>query len=414
MQLTLRTSGGFAFRRPGVGRECEARPDGQTYNRPTATSESLSNHPRRILAMCLGGIGDTVLAFAALRDLRRLCPHDHLTALAMWPQSAELLSDLGIFDEVLCHNFQRDRLWRSLFYTLRLRLRHFDGSFLAFPSNRFEYNVLSFLIGGKRRLGHEYIQGGRIAGLRFLLSDRIVQRPDGHTVDENRALIRVLAGRPFDEPADIRLGPIDPRHHSEAGRLLGHLQRPLVGIHAGCSTYKGHAAKRWPAERFGELCRFIIDRLGFQPVVFGMPDEYSLKLEVQRSCPEVFMAHGDSIRLTAAMIARCSAFVSNDSSLAHLASALDVPVIMICGPTPASMVVPRSGKGTVVASKLPCAPCFQIGRKPLTCTHRIYQACLQSITVEEVFNAVTERLGRGEVRSNASSVVSLPVLQTVN
>src|SRR4051812_14985373 len=60
---------------------------------------------RRVLVLCLGGIGDTVLAFGALRDLRRACPHDHLTVVAMWRQSAELLSDLGIFDEVLQHNF---------------------------------------------------------------------------------------------------------------------------------------------------------------------------------------------------------------------------------------------------------------------------------------------------------------------
>ena len=69
--------------------------------------------PRRTLALCLGGIGDTVLSLAALRDLRRACPNDHLTALAMWPQSADLIRDLGIFDEVLQHNFQCDRWWRS-------------------------------------------------------------------------------------------------------------------------------------------------------------------------------------------------------------------------------------------------------------------------------------------------------------
>ncbi|MBN2559783.1 MAG: hypothetical protein JXQ75_02470, partial [Phycisphaerae bacterium] len=78
----------------------------------------------------------------------------------MWPQSAELLEDLGIFDEVVQHNFQCDRYWRSLWTTLKLRLRRYDVSILAFPANRFEYNVLAYLLGAKRRYGHTYIRGG--------------------------------------------------------------------------------------------------------------------------------------------------------------------------------------------------------------------------------------------------------------
>jgi len=115
---------------------------------PLSSSASSSKPLRRIiLALCLGGIGDTVLAFAALRDLRRACPDDHITALTMWPQSADLLKDLGILDEVVQHNFQKDRYWRSLINTIQLRRQHYDVSILAFPSNRFEYNLLTRLIG---------------------------------------------------------------------------------------------------------------------------------------------------------------------------------------------------------------------------------------------------------------------------
>lgn len=412
MLLTLRTRGGFPEAGVVPAKKGEDRADRIARRHASKTAQCRPDTPRRILALCLGGIGDTVLAFSALRDLRQACPHDRLTALAMWPQSAELLTDLGIFDEVLCHNFQRDRSWRSLLFAWKLRMRHFDASLLAFPTNRFEYNVLSYLIGARRRVGHNYLLGGNVSGLRFLLTERVAQALDRHTIDENRALVSSFVGRSIETPADIRLGPLDPKYHTEAARLLSHLQRPLVGIHAGCSVYKGHAARRWPAQQFGKLCRQIIDQLDCQPVVFGMPDEFPLKLEVQRACPEVFMAHGDSIRLTAAMVARCSAFVSNDSSLAHIASALDVPVVMICGPTRPGMIEPRSRGSVVVASRLSCAPCFQVGRKPLKCTHRIYQACLKSITVEDVLAVLT-----GMVATRPSSTprsqrrsIHLPIL----
>ena len=349
---------------------------------------------RRILALCLGGIGDTVLAFAALRDLRQAWPDDHIAALAMWPQSAELLMDLGIFDEVLQHNFQKERLWRSFLTALSLRGRHFDVSIVAFPANRFEYKVTSRLLGARRRFGHNYLRGGNFGNLRWLLTDRIDQVPGRHTVDENRELIARFTGRVAGTSADIRLGPLDPKYHEAAARMLAHLNEPLLGIHPGCSTYKGLEAKRWPAERFGELCRRAHYELGLQPVVFGMPDEIELKLRIQAMCPEVYLAHGPTIRHTAALMARCAAFVSNDSALAHIASAVDVPVVMLCGPTDPGEVRPYGASGRVLTAGLGCSPCFRVGRRPMACTHPTYQACMKAISVDQVLAAVDDCLPR--------------------
>ncbi|MCK6486257.1 MAG: glycosyltransferase family 9 protein [Phycisphaerae bacterium] len=378
--------------------------------------------PRRVLVLCLGGIGDTVLALAALRDLRCACPDDHLTALAMWPQSADLLSDLGIFDEVLQHNFQRDRVWRSLWRTLALRMRRYDATLLAFPTNRFEYNALSFLIGAKARWGHTYQRGGNLAYLRFLLTDRIDQQPGRHTIDENRALVAAFAGRADSSPADISLGPLAPEYHAYAERMSAHLGSALLGVHPGSSTYKGHAARRWPAERFGQLCRLARDTLGIQPVIFGASDEIGLKLRIQAYCPEVFLAHGPSIRHTAALIRRCDVFVSNDSSLAHVASACDVPTVMICGPTDARTVGPYRAPGRVMTARLPCAPCFAVSRKPLRCTHPRPSACMEQTSVEQVLSAVADIVGNrqgagqttggGTTRSNTSRELPLCVLQS--
>src|ERR1043166_9357613 len=104
---------------------------GSTRRTPKQNKPPVS---RKILVHCLGGIGDTVLAFAALRDLRQACPDDYIVVLTMWPQAADLLGDIGIFDEVIQHHFQKDRYWRSLLVTLALRMRGFDVSILGFPT----------------------------------------------------------------------------------------------------------------------------------------------------------------------------------------------------------------------------------------------------------------------------------------
>jgi heptosyltransferase-2 len=370
------------------------RRDSSNPGNSTQIDAKTSQCARRILVLCLGGIGDTVLAFAALRDLRAACPSDHLTALAMWPQSADLLRDLHIFDEVVQHNFQHERLWRSLLFTCKQRWEHHDVSLLAFPANRFEYNAASWLLGAKQRFGHTYLRGGATANLRFLLNGRIAQCLGRHNVDENRALVAAFTGVSPSQPADIRLGPLDPRYHDDATRIFKHLHEPLIGIHAGSSTFKGLETKRWPAQMFGELCLKLRVELGCQPVIFGAPDEIRIKLQIQSVCPEVFFAHGETIRHTAALIQRCSAFVSNDSALAHIASAMDVPVVMICGPTDPAEVGPYGRHGVALSAGLGCSPCFRVGRRPMCCTHPQPQACLKQISVEQVFTAAQRMLGR--------------------
>jgi ADP-heptose:LPS heptosyltransferase len=251
---------------------------------------------------------------------------------------------------------------------------------------------LSYLLGAKERWGHTYVRGGDLANLRFLLTDRIEQRLGRHVIDENRALVAAFTSRQSDEPADIRLGPLHPRYHRYAAWLLGHLHEPLLGIHAGSSSYKGLAAKRWPAERFGRLCRQAHRQLGLQPVVFGAADEIDLKLRIQAICPEVFFAHGESIRQTAALIGKCAVFLSNDSGLAHIASAMDVPVVMLCGPTDPGEVRPYHLPGRALTAGLACCPCFRVGRQPMTCTHLERSACMKQISVGQVLDAVASCL----------------------
>ncbi len=48
-----------------------------------------------------------------------------------------------------------------------------------------------------------------------------------------------------------------------------------------------------------------------------------------------------TIRHTAALISRCSLFVSNDSGLAHIAAAVRTPLIVLFGKTDVDRIAPR-------------------------------------------------------------------------
>jgi heptosyltransferase-2 len=83
----------------------------------------------------------------------------------------------------------------------------------------------------------------------------------------------------------------------------------------------------------------------------------------------------------AGVLARCGAFVSNDSGAMHLAAAVDVPVIGLFGPTrewaTSPLPGPRGIEAAIVRTDVWCRPCM-LRTCPLD--HR----CMTGIGVDDV------------------------------
>ena len=90
------------------------------------------------------------------------------------------------------------------------------------------------------------------------------------------------------------------------------------------------------------------------------------------------------LRQLAGVLARCRAFVSNDSGAMHLAAAIGVPVAAIFGPTDERVTAPL-GQHNVLIHQVFCRPCML---RDCPIDHR----CMKGITVDAVFGAVDGRL----------------------
>ena len=80
--------------------------------------------------------------------------------------------------------------------------------------------------------------------------------------------------------------------------------------------------------------------------------------------------------------------ISSDSGPAHLADALDVPLVALFGSSSPRWTAPRGERSEIVYHALDCSPCFQ-RVCPLGTT-----ACFDAITTEEVFERVEHALAR--------------------
>jgi len=87
------------------------------------------------------------------------------------------------------------------------------------------------------------------------------------------------------------------------------------------------------------------------------------------------------------VVARCAAFVSNDSGAMHVAGALRVPVTAIFGPTDERVTAPAAaGPADVIVRDVFCRPCL-LRECPID--HR----CMKRIDVDTVLKSVSAHLG---------------------
>jgi len=90
------------------------------------------------------------------------------------------------------------------------------------------------------------------------------------------------------------------------------------------------------------------------------------------------------LSLCAALLARCRAFVGNDSGMAHLAAAVGCPSIVLFGPSDPMVWSPRGKNVSIIYKHKSCSPCHRSATIPLSCDN----GCMAEITVEEVVNEI--------------------------
>jgi ADP-heptose:LPS heptosyltransferase len=129
------------------------------------------------------------------------------------------------------------------------------------------------------------------------------------------------------------------RHHgcpaNEADLVLWPRERPGDGVvvHPGAATIE----RRWPPARFAAVAAALADR-GHRVAVTAGPGEESLAREVVAASrrPAVTAATDLDLAALASLVASSALVVSGDTGVAHLATALRTPSVVLFGPSPPS------------------------------------------------------------------------------
>lgn len=356
--------------------------------------------PSRILVMCLAGAGDVLMATPLLRELRVAYPSSIIDVLVMQGAAArDVLSGNPNVDNVYLHDFRKESLFRSLCFCLKRRGRY-DLSINAYPQNRLEYNLIAWLLGARRRIGFRYaVRCGAME--RLFQTDTIPEDESLHVVDNNLRIIPEVLGLPLKETTHrLELFPAEANRQfaEDFIRLRALESKRLIGFHPGSGSTKNLILKRWPAERWAELARVLCADDGVGILLFGTPDERALRDEIRRLAGDKgqdMVEAGDLALMDAvSLLGRLNVLVCGDALLSHVAAAMQIPAVVLFGPTPPAATRPYASQGEVVRLSLPCSPCYRFSRFGVHCTNQQYLCCMRSLDVDGVADAVKRQMTR--------------------
>lgn len=261
-------------------------------------------------------------------------PGVELHLLALRKQMVVLAGSDPIWDAVhFIEPTQKNTAIDIMKVLFTLKACHFDISISFFPSNNWQYNLLPFIIGCKKRYVFKY-NHKKCTSLSLLATEYLPVDSSKHDIDQNRAISALVTGIQPDNTIPLVFPDlITEQDKSLADTIIPSTSRYFV-IHPGSSKEHGMNAKRWPAKRFGLLADNICSMLNATAVIVGGSDEEALKQQTAEVMSQSFkILRPQPLSVTAALLKSALFCLCNDSGIMHLAACNNIPVAALFGPT---------------------------------------------------------------------------------
>jgi heptosyltransferase-1 len=317
--------------------------------------------PERLLIVRLSAMGDVIHTLPAVHALREAFPRAHIGWL-IEERWVELVCAPGssrrgprsslrpLVDEVHAVNL---RAWGKSPFSIAtvqqaatvwndVRDSHYDAA--VDLQGALRSSVLARLSGARVVYG---AAEPRESPASLWYTRKVVARGQ-HVVEQNLSIAAAVFERKMtrsaeDIPCDL---PCDPQIEA---RVEQELAQQGIREFAILNPGAGWGAKRWPAERYGEVARKLADAHICPMVNYGPGEEDLFRAVLATSGGSARPTKGTIAELIA-LTRRARLFIGGDTGPMHLAAALRVPVVAIFGPTDPARNGPYGTRSIVLRS----------------------------------------------------------------
>ncbi len=339
---------------------------------------------RRILLIKLGALGDVIRTEALLPGLKDAYPQSQITWVSK-SNGCRMLANNPLIDRLLEFNAETMCQLRSEHFDLVINLdKESAPAGLAMQVTAQERRGIGLSPCGTayplNPEAHYYFALGLSDELKFRQNSFSYQR-----------LIYDAVGLTYRDQI-YRLYPT-PQNYQHARTVYDRESlkngEEVIGLNTGSGG--GFANKTWGEEKFLELARQLMARGDCRVALLGGPDETDRNRRLKQQLgPEVIDTGCDNSELDfAAIVHRCSAVLTGDTTATHVAIALRVPTVILFGPT-CPQEIDVYGRGYKLISGATCAPCYK-----RHCDHS--PNCMDTIDAESAYEVLIRYLGRSPV-----------------
>lgn len=360
--------------------------------------------PRKILAVKLRALGDTVLMTAPLLELRKAYPKAeiHVVVTRTW---APLLENHPAVDKIWLYDRHEETTARAkniAKLAIHLRREKFDLAinFHANPSSA----ILCYAIGAKHRSIHFHGHKDKNKYSTVEIPGKGILKPViERDMDTLRALdLQIPEGKQpqiFINSSEIEL----------AQRRLKQLKlkTPILAIGIGASRL----TKMWPLDRYASLAVRWIDQTGGSIIVLNTKNEESYaktffsavddlvvrwyKDPTRRSEVRESIVNEEDLNLRslASILSLSQAYIGNDSGPKHIAVSVGLPTLTFFGPEDPFEWHPYSQDKHpyLYIENLPCRKDHEVGMKPWCGLHTCKieeHKCMKMISEDTAYRSL--------------------------
>jgi ADP-heptose:LPS heptosyltransferase len=297
----------------------------------------------RVIIIVWGGIGDNIVLFPTLQDLKRYHPEAHIDVIVE-PRARSAYRICGLVEEFLPIDYNEDITPQQFMQLVKVvQGRRYDVALIL---------RVSWLLYKLMELAGIPIRIGFKAKEEALLTHAYPL--------ENKYLAEcfhdLLQGLGINTPcpaACARILEEDDAWATNERDRLGLRKSSYIIMHGGSS--KGGKAKGvdkvYPVENWIQVIQGLRDIHPETSVVAirGPDDEQFIRM-LSECCPAVKVTAPEDVGKLAAMIAGSSLMVCTDSGPMHVAAATGTPTIALFGPSDPNIWLPRSAHVSVCMS----------------------------------------------------------------
>ncbi|MBD2613051.1 MAG: glycosyltransferase family 9 protein [Nostoc sp. ZfuVER08] len=292
----------------------------------------------RVVALVPGGIGDQILFFPTLDDLKRYYPNAQIDVVVE-PQAKAAYQVSKSVHEVLAFDFKdRNSLadWGNLVGSIRDR--EYDVAIAVGQS--WSIGLLLWLTGIPIRIGYQ----GKGS---VFLTQTVPFKPSQYGATAYHELLQPLGIKtPLPELA-VNVPKPDIEWAQKEQKRLGVHETGYVLIHTGSEQLSkaNEQDKIYPLESWQQIIQDFQHKQPDLPVVVikGTEDDQFVRSLLQ-SFPDVKVTAPSDIGKLTAMIAGANLLLSTDSAALQLSVAVQTYTIALFGPTDPAKLLPKNDK----------------------------------------------------------------------